>query len=392
MIIKPESFVNLKRVVTDSDYVESNSLIVRKMKELFIIKYDKSKITLENQHTLGLFRSIICDASGKILCFAPPKSIDFDCFSQTTQYSDCYFQEFAEGTMINMFWDPTENDWNIATRSNIGGRCKFDMDKQETFRYMFLDACNHVGFEFDNLEKQYCYSLVLQHPKNRIVVPIVNPDIFMVKKYLCHDDNTVEEISFSDKDRDNFNIIRNIKPIGEKWQDMLEYLSSDNIDYIIQGIVMVDKNTGTRSKFRSKNYEKVKHLKGNSPKMQHHYYHLRQKRLVNDFLHYYPEYRQLFRDMRSNLHDYTNQLYKNYVDCFIKKTKPLREYPHNFKNHMYHLHEKYIDDLKPNNKYVTKYVVMTYVNNLPPPRLMYSVNYQFRKHDRDVKVADGFLN
>ena len=56
----------------------------------------------------------------------------------------------------------------------------------------------------------------------------------MVKKYLCHDDNTVEEISFSDKDRDNFNIIRNIKPIGEKWQDMLEYLSSDNIDYIIR--------------------------------------------------------------------------------------------------------------------------------------------------------------
>jgi len=392
MIIKPESFVNLKRVVTDSDYVESNSLIVRKMKELFIIKYDKSKITLENQYSLGLFRSIICDASGKIISFAPPKSIDFDCFSQTTQYDECYFQEFAEGTMINIFWDPTENDWNIATRSNIGARCKFNMDKQETFRYMFLDACNHVGFEFDNLEKQYCYSLVLQHPKNRIVVPIINPDIFMVKKYLCHDDNTVEEINFSDKDRKNFNVIRTIKPIGEKWQDILEYLSSDNLDYIVQGIVMVNKNTGERSKFRSKNYEKVKHLKGNSPKMQHHYYYLRQKRNVNDFLHYYPEYIQLFKDMRSNLHDYTNQLYKNYVDCFIKKTKPLKEFPYNFKNHMFHLHEKYIDDLKPINRYVTKYVVMTYVNNLPPPRLMYSVNYQFRKHDRDTKVAEGFLN
>ena len=82
------------------------------------------------------------------------------------------------------------------------------------------------------------------------------------------------------------------------------------------------------------------------------------------FLHYYPEYIQLFKDMRSNLHDYTNQLYKNYVDCFIKKTKPLKEFPYNFKNHMFHLHEKYIDDLKPINRYVTKYVVMTYVNNL----------------------------
>ena len=58
--------------------------------------------------------------------------------------------------MINMF-GILRNDWNIATRSNIGGRCKFDMDKQETFRYMFLDACNHVGFDFDNLEKQYYF-------------------------------------------------------------------------------------------------------------------------------------------------------------------------------------------------------------------------------------------
>ena len=103
--------------------------------------------------------------------------------------------------------------------------------------------------------------MILQHPKNRIVVPIVNPDIFMVKKYLCHDDNTVEN-SFSDKDRDNFNIIRNIKPIGEKWQDMLE-LSSDNIDYIIPDIDMVDKNTGAKVNL-SKNYEKVKHLKKQS--------------------------------------------------------------------------------------------------------------------------------
>ena len=63
----------------------------------------------------------------------------------------------------------------------------------------------------------------------------------MVKKYLCHDDNTVEEINFSDKDRKNFNVIRTIKPIGEKWQDILEYLSSDNLDYIVQGIVMVNK-------------------------------------------------------------------------------------------------------------------------------------------------------
>ena len=33
--------------------------------------------------------------------------------------------EYVEGTMINLFWDKTLNDWNITTRSNIGAKCFF---------------------------------------------------------------------------------------------------------------------------------------------------------------------------------------------------------------------------------------------------------------------------
>ena len=53
--------------------------------------------------------------------------------------------------------------------------------------------------------------------------------------------------------------------------------------------------------------------------MQYHYYYLRQNGLVKDFLQYYPEYKKLFSDLRSNQHDWTNQLFKNYVECFINK-------------------------------------------------------------------------
>ena len=175
--------------------------------------------------------------------------------------------------------------------------------------------------------------------------------------------------------------------MGDNWDDIIEYLSSDNLPYTVQGIVIINKKTGRRTKLRSKNYEKVKHLKGNSPKMQYHYYYLRQNQLVKDFLKYYPEYKKLFQDFRSNLHDWTNQLYKNYISCFIRKEKSLKEFPYNFKTHMFKLHEMYIDDLKPENKFVSKYVVMTYVNNLPPPRLMYSVNHNIRKFSSDVTRA-----
>ena len=131
-----------------------------------------------------MFRSIICDNNGKILSFAPPKAMDFDIFSQTTLFEDCKFQEFIEGTMINLFWDTTLNDWNMATRSNIGAKCKFNMDEEITFRHMFLEAMNATGIEFEYLEKNICYSFVLQHPKNRIVVPITVPNLYLVKTYI----------------------------------------------------------------------------------------------------------------------------------------------------------------------------------------------------------------
>ena len=91
--------------------------------------------------------------------------------------------------------------------------------------------------------------------------------------------------------------------------------------------------------------------------------------------------------MRSNLHDWTNQLYQNYISCFIRKEQSLRDYPYNFKTHMFKLHEIYMNDLKPVNKYINKLEVMTYANNLPPPRLMYSVNHQMKQFSLDAKRA-----
>ena len=106
-----------------------------------------------------MFRSVIVDnRNNKILSFAPPKSMYFDDFRSENDFSDCYFQDFIEGTMINVFWDSTIDDWNIATRSNVGAKCKYSVTSQATFRYMFLDAMNHTGLEFSYLNKDCIYS------------------------------------------------------------------------------------------------------------------------------------------------------------------------------------------------------------------------------------------
>jgi outer membrane protein W len=177
---------------------------------------------------------------------------------------------------------------------------------------------------------------------------------------------------------------------GNSWEELIDHFFSENLDYKIQGIVIYNKR-GERTKMRSSNYEKVKHLKGNSPKLQYRYYQLRQQGVVKDFLKYYPEYKEEFFNFRNELHKWTNQLYQNYINCFIKRQKPLAGFPYNFKTHMYKIHEIYLFDLKSDQKYVNKSVVIDYVNNLPPAKLMYSVNHIKKQFDKERKIVTSDL-
>ena len=396
---KPQDYANLAKLVTDKLYAEDKHIIVKPFDNLYILKYNKSKLTTENVRSLGLFRSIIVDKQGNILCFAPPKSTDFDIFSQTNKYEDCFIQHFPEGTMINVFFDKHIEDWQISTRSTIGAKCNFNMDSNITYRYMFLDAMNHIGLEFEELDKTCCYSFVLQHPKNRIVVPIKEPAIILTNKYKIENNEVFNNNSFNNPTKfntlpmrtiDDNNFKSSVNYTGNDWRQLITHFYSENLPYQLQGVVIWN-NKGERTKIRNPTYEKIKHLKGNSPKLQYQYYYLRQNDAVKDFLTYYPEYKGEFSDFRKELHKYTIQLYQNYIKCFIRKEKPLGEFPYQYKTHMYKIHEIYLNDLKMENKFVNKKVVIDYINTLPPPRLMYSINHVKKQYDKDQKIVTSDL-
>ena len=399
MSYNPTNYADTLKLISDNNYAESKNILVKNYEHLYVLKYVKSKLTTENIDSLGLFRSIIVNKDGEIVSFAPPKSINYDVFSQSNEYDKCYIQHFPEGTMINVFFDKFIDDWQITTRSSIGAKCNFNMDSNITYRYMFLDAMNHIGLEFEDLDKTCCYSFVLQHPENRIVVPISKPALILTNKYKIDNNQIFNNNSFdkilkfstlamhtiNDKSfKDSVNYT------GDNWRQLSDHFFSDNLPYQFQG-VMIWNNKGQRTKIRNSNYEKVKHLKGNSPKLQYHYYYLRQNGAVGDFLKYYPEYKGEFSDFRRELHKYTSQLYQNYIKCFIKKEKPLIDFPYQFKTHMFKIHELYLNDLKLDGKFVNKQVVMNYVNNLPPPRLMHVINHIKKQYDKDQKIVTSDL-
>jgi hypothetical protein len=53
-----------------------------------------------------------------------------------------------------------------------------------------------------------------------------------------------------------------------------------------------------------------------------------------------------FSNFRDQIHLFTNTLYSNYVSCYIKKEKPLIEFPEQYRTHMFNIHKQYLDDLK----------------------------------------------
>lgn len=371
--------------------IKQEQIIVKdNNEEKYILKYNKKYISETNDTQLGLFRSVVCaiiNDNLEVLSFAPPKSLNKNIFIQENDLNNCSQLDFAEGTMINVFWDKTADEWNIHTKSCIGARCSWNSDK--TFRFLFLDAMNEQQIEFEDLNKNYCYSFVLQHPENKIVVPLTEKKIILTNVYeINNEGENVSITSRPDVVKDfKSNIHQHSVQSFEFWNDLLEHYASDNLDYTQQGIVVVNQQ-GHRIKIRNRNYERVKHLKGNNPKLQFHYYYLRQKGMVAEFFKYYPEYRVLFSQFRNDMHSFTSQLHVNYINCFIQKQKKLSEYPYQFKPHMYALQKMYIDELFAEKKYVNKQVVIDYVNSLPPQRLMYAVNYIYKQHALHTKSVE----
>ena len=356
----------------------------------FILRYDKTYLNDDNINTFGLFRSIVTDGK-KILSFSPPKSSNLDYFNSNSEGDGLEYLEYVEGTMINMYHD---DGWKIASRSSIGADVKFYRESDKTFKKMFMNAFVEANLEFSMFSKDYCYSFVLQHPENRIVVPFNKSKIILTNIYKC-DGFTVKEIDFNDKgikwindeNREKINHPRNIRDVVDlnnikdnNIEDIAKSISC-GVDYTIVGMVVCNRTKGIRYKVRNPNYETVRRLRGNNSKIQYHYYTLRKTGDVGNYLSYYPEYKEQFTNLRAQLHHWTYALWSNYVSCYIKKDRPLKSYPFEFRTHMFNLHSLYLNKLRNDGYVVTRRVVINYINELPSEYLMSSINYPLRKNE-----------
>ena len=368
-----------------------------------VIRYDKNFLSCDLVHTYGLCRSVIINNKNDVVGFAPPKSISSENFikSYPEKTTDVVAEEFVEGTMINVFWDYSiglSGGWEISTRNTVGATSSFyksSSRKQKTFRDMFLEAAEESGLILQLLNPIYCYSFVVQHPENRIVIPFKKPQLYLVGVYsiVNNINNVVVQVFDHQIFKQCFKEKNTTVQFPEiysfnSYSELIEKYGSMNTSYDIMGVVLHNKLTGERAKIRNPVYEQVRALRGNQPKLQFQYLSLRNEGKVKDFLKFYPENKKEFSTFRDQVHLFTDTLYTNYRSCYVKKEKSLKEFSHQYRTHMYNLHQKYMTELREQKLFITGAIVQKYVNEMAPTLLMYCLNYNMRKRHVDTVVAD----
>lgn len=381
---------HLERVLKDGS---GDGFIVRRTtrngREYTVIRYDKKALTGEEENVLdiGRFRSVIVEGD-RIRCVAPPKSLDTTSFKSSLSENGCRGEQFVEGTMINVFHDSsleTSKDlgrWEIATRSCVGADTRFFSWTTKTFRQMFVEALVHVSGRDDplaDLDTGFFYSMVLQHPENRIVTPFAEPALYLVAAYRVTDDGLgVENAPCAmRKALETCRWLRSpevyatggaevVQKLQDEWQ-------SGAKNYEEPGVMLHDDQNRTRSKIRNPAYENVRRLRGNQPKLQYRYLSLSSEER-SEYVRYYPEAEEAFREYGAQVEEFSRELHSAYMQCKVRREVPLSNVPSKFRTHVYHLHGEYVNTLRSEGKIVTRDVVRDYVNGVPAALLMHGIN------------------
>jgi hypothetical protein len=401
--------------------------------EYNIVSYKKDMLDQDKKGPIvcgtfhaGQARSIIFNENNDLICFTPPKSVDYNYFTHKHNFLEqsVIVEEFIEGTMITLFYNQATNAWEISTKSFVGANNHFFKSDGNpvTFSNMFYEICEKSGIDFEYFDKKLCYNFVFQHPDNRIVTVFQNTSLYLISLYEIERDGD----SWNVYEYNKANVYNHLSSINHNFtvpikmpccymkaipqqegfphikyttqapgsnNNYEEHVSQDGYNGLctyftnhvppnVMGVVIKNEVTGERSKIRNPQFEYIRNLRGNQPKLEYHYLELRKNGKLQEFLQYYPEYSSKMYGYQQKIHSFTTNLYNNYVSCYIKKQGPLYTFGNEYKTHMFNIHRDiYIKELAPRKQSIQKANIVHYVNALPERLLMYCLNLKHRKTD-----------
>lgn len=355
-----------------------------------IIRYNKNLFSKESVLTTGLIKCLVLNDEKKAIGFAPPKSIDLSDFERVypEKTDSIVAEEFIDGVMINLFWNPRINiagGWEIATRNSVGADI-FCAGKK-TYSTLFKEIINTLNFDINKLDPAFSYSFVMQHPDFSNVTQF-SKELYLVEMYEIV--QTLNDIILVFQIDTTLTLMSNpglkFPKKFENWSSYSELkhkFASSNAHYSSKGVVLRNADTGERSKILNPTHLHVQHTLNVGEKELYKYLVFRREGKVKDFLKFYPNEKSKLSLFRDYIHNFTNTLHQNYLDCYVRKTNNIECVSDIFRAHLLCLHEIYICKLLRKKEIITNTVVILYVNTLPVDALFYCLNKPIRDSVND---------
>lgn len=312
------------------------NLLIKESDNLFLINYDSSK---EKDEITNSCRSIILDKNNyTIKMLGLLGKISYEEFINKVSWNDLVIEESIDGTLINLYYD---NEWKISTKKTINGDCYWNTKK--TFKELFMEIINKIEFNFNILNKSFCYSFVLCHPESRNIIKYNEPKIFhILSRNLINMREIDEDIGIPKPAIIKLNQY-NISGCNN-YTDLLEKLN--NLENDTEGYMLYSKDRKYRTKLISTSFQKKKNIKGN-------YYDINLKLLeirndynkLKEFLDIFPEYIDILSKLEIKIYKLAKIILNYYTNVRIKKINTI--IPDVYKKIIYELHGIYIKNKKP---------------------------------------------
>lgn len=397
-----------------------------------ILNYEKGFVCFDDTVS-PIYRSVIMDANNNNICsFSPPKSITMPInYDKLCGDADILVNDIIEGSMVNLWYDRTAGCWEISTKSAVGGEYVYfrndlsdgadtneltDMPfiGQVTYKTMFLDAiCEGTNNKIQDIndililkewDTQYCYSFVLQHPQNRIVLNIDRPRLYLIAVY---------RVSFPDQPNNKVEVIHPTIFRTWKWlepcmwihyppsiQGMFEFVEKENpslyseerpegVKMDIQpmsyttlfkkytsihgssnnvGVMITNLKTGARHKLVNTAYTERKEICRNNRGLFYQYLCLRYVKKLDDFLVKSPLYVPIFERFNAVVAQFVHNIYRSYQSRYMKRTGEIIS--HRYMPHAYNIHHTiYLPSISSTKAKITMQSVEKYLNGLSSTEL-----------------------
>ena len=268
IILESEPF-NLK-IKTDTDFPN-----------LFLIHtQDNSNFNLK---IVNECNGIILDKNTlKIVCYTFDKSSNKKNIPENLDKNKLYVEKSYEGTLIRMYY--YEGRWMYSTKKCINAsKSKWISDKN--FVQLFHECI--PNFDIENiLNKDHCYSFIIIHPENKIIVNYNEPILYHIS---TRNMITLNEII------ENIHIYSPEKKIIEKENiDLFINEIINTNDLSIEGFIFIDESFN-RWKIKTPLFDKVRNLWGNTNNRFYRYLELRKNSFeLNEYLTYFPNDKKKF--------------------------------------------------------------------------------------------------